>query len=146
MSSGYVDLSKLTQNERRQLNILRKQKRDLGSHYIFTEISGGILRVEEKTGDSLKMANEITAWNKYITDKVKYKPNWTAFNEAKQSLIDSGASQQEIDAFERNNTTLRITSEFYNLLTDSIGKSATNNELEELKHRHSEIMNALKER
>jgi hypothetical protein len=29
------------------------------------------------------MADEITAWNKHIAERVKYKPNWDAFNEAK---------------------------------------------------------------
>lgn len=147
MPSGYIDKSKLTISERRQLDILRKQKRDLGSHYIFTEDPvTGILHVENKTGEALQMADEITAWNKHIAEKVKYKPNWDAFNEAKQQLIDSGASQQEIDDFVRNNTTTRITSEFYDTLRIAVGKSATNKELEDLKHRHSEILNAIKER
>jgi len=73
------------------LEVLRKQKRDLGSHYIFTE-ENGILKVEPKTGESLKMADEITAWNDYLKNKVNYKPDWTSFNKAKQELINSGAS------------------------------------------------------
>ena len=64
MPSGFVDLSKLTQNERHQLDLLRRQKRDLGSHYIFTD-SNGVLVVEEKSGDALKIADEISNWNKY---------------------------------------------------------------------------------
>lgn len=147
LPSGYIDKSRLTPSERRQLDILRKQKRDLGSHYIFTEDPNiGILHVENKTGEALQMADEITAWNRYISEKVKYKPNWDDFNAAKQSLIDSGASQQEVDDFIRNNTTTRITSEFYDTLRTAVGKSATNKELEDLKHRHSEILNAIKER
>lgn len=147
MPSGFIDLSKLTISERRQLDILRKQKRDLGSHYIFTEDPDtGILHVENKVGEALQMADEITAWNKHIAERVKYKPNWDAFNEAKQQLIDSGASQQEVDDFIRNNTTTRITSEFYDTLRTAVGKSATTPELENLKRRHSEILNAIKER
>lgn len=147
MPSGFVDLSKLTISERRQLDVLRKQKRDLGSHYIFTEDPDtGILHVENKVGEALQMADEITAWNRHIAERVKYKPNWDAFNEAKQQLIDSGASQQEVDDFIRNNTTTRITSEFYDTLRTAVGKSATTPELEDLKRRHSEILNAIKER
>ena len=146
MQNGFINLSKLTVNERRQLDILRKQKRNLGSHYIFDE-QNGILHVEEKTGDALKMADEISSWNKYITDKIKYKPNWQAFNDAKQQLIDQyGANSQEVLSFEKNNTTLRITPEFYDLLHDVVGIAASTPELQDLKKRHSEILNAIKER
>ena len=146
MESGLVDLSKLTLNERSQLNQYRKEKRDLGSHYIFTEGSDGILRVEEKSGDALKMADEISNWNNYITDKVKYKPDWTAFNKAISDLRAQGATQDEIDDFKRNNTVMRITPEFYDTLNKVIGKSVTSPKLEQLKRRHREIINALKER
>lgn len=146
MESGLVDLSKLTVNERSQLNQYRRQKRDLGSHYIFTEGSDGILRVEEKIGDALKMADEISEWNKYITDKVKYKPDWTAFNKAISDMQAQGATQDEIDAFRRNNTVMRLTPEFYETLHKVVGKGATSKTLEQLKRRHTEIINALKER
>ena len=146
MESGLVDLSKLTINERSQLNQYRRQKRDLGSHYIFTEGSDGILRVESKTGDALKMADEISEWNKYITDKVKYKPDWTAFNKAIADMQAQGATQDEIEAFKRNNTVMRLTPEFYDTLHKVVGKGATSKKLEQLKRRHTEIINALKER
>lgn len=146
MESGLVDLSKLTVNEKHRLEEYRKQKRDLGSHYIFTYASDGILRVEEKTGDALKMADEISQWNRYLTDKVKYKPDWTAFNKAVSDLQAQGATQDEIDAFKRNNTVMRITPEFYDLLHKVVGKAATSDKLEALKARHREIINALKSR
>lgn len=146
MESGLVDLSKLTINERSQLNQYRKQKRDLGSHYIFTEATDGILRVEEKTGDALKMADEISAWNRYVNDKVKYKPDWTAFNKAIADMTAEGATQEEIAAFRRNNTVMRITPEFYEVLHRVVGKAATSEKLEKLKSRHKEILNALKDR
>lgn len=145
MTNGFVDLSKLSVNERRQLEVLRKQKRDLGSHYIFTE-ENGILKVEPKTGESLKMADEITAWNDYLKNKVNYKPDWTSFNQAKQQLINNGATQQEIQNFERNNTTIRLTSEFYDILQSVSKHSFVSKELNDLKHRHREIINALKVR
>lgn len=146
MESGLVDLSKLTLNEKSQLNQYRREKRDLGSHYIFTEGTDGILRVEEKTGDALKMADEISDWNRYVTDKVKYKPDWTAFNQAISDLQKNGASEDEIENFKRNNTVMRITPEFYDALNRVLGKSVTSKKLEQLKHRHREIINALKER
>ena len=146
MESGLVDLSKLTLNERSQLNQYRKQKRDLGSHYIFTEGTDGVLRVEEKSGDALKMADEISEWNKYITDKVKYKPDWDAFNKAIDDMKAEGATQDEIDAFKRNNTVMRITPEFYDTLHKVVGTAATSKKLEQLKRRHTEIINALKNR
>jgi len=146
MASGFVDLSKLTQNERHQLDLLRRQKRDLGSHYIFTD-SNGVLVVEEKSGDALKIADEISNWNKYITDKIHYKPDWKAFNKAKAEIeAKYGANSQEVIDFEKTNKTMRITPEFYDLLHDVVGTAATTPELERLKKRHSEIINALKDR
>lgn len=146
MESGFVNLSELTLNEKNQLELLRKQKRNLGSHYVFDE-RNGILHVEEKTGDSLKMADEISAWNSFISNKVKYKPNWDAFNRAKQELIDKyGENSAEVLQFQKNNTTIRITQQFYDLLHEVVGTAATNPEMERLKRRHSEIINALKER
>jgi len=87
-SRGYVDRRKLTQNERYELSQLRKNKRDLGSHYIFTDTGGGILHVEEKTGDALRMAEQISKWNIYLRDKVKYNPDWRSFEDAKQAILD----------------------------------------------------------
>ena len=143
---GFVDMRKISANEKHQLEVLRKKKRDLGSHYIFTEAAGGVLRVEEKVGDALKIADEISAWNKFIADKVKYKPDWTAFNQAKQNLIDNGATADEIRQFERANTVDRITNEFYELLRKVTGKGVTNPEIESLQRRYSEILSALKDR
>lgn len=143
---GFVDKSRLTTNEKTQLELLRKQKRNLGSHYIFDE-RNGIIHVEEKGPEALKMADEISAWNRYIRDKVKYKTNWNLFNEAKQQLINQyGQDSQQVRDFISNNTTIRITQEFYELLHDVVGTAATNPELEKLKQRHSEIINALKNR
>ena len=45
-----------------------------------------------------------------------------------------------------NNTITRITPEFYDTLNRVLGKSVTSKKLEQLKHRHREIINALKER
>lgn len=144
--NGFVDIRNLTEFERSQLELLRKKKRDLGSHYIFTEVAGGVLKVEEKQGDALKIADEIYKWNKFISDKVKYKPNWDAFNEAKQNLINDGASKEEILNFERANTTNKITDDFYDLLGRVVGKGVTNPEIEYLKRRYSEILTAIKGR
>jgi hypothetical protein len=41
---------------------------------------------------------------------------------------------------------MRITSDFYNLLHDVVGTSVTNKEYENLRRRHQEIINALKDR
>ena len=144
VNDEFVDLSKLTQNELVQLRDLRKRKRDLGSYYTFTDI-GGILHVEEKTGDALQIAKEITAWNKYINGKVNYNPDWNAFNAAKRTIEEQfGKDSEEVRNFVRSNTIKRITPEFYDLLKQAIGVGATSKHLEELKARHRQIINALK--
>lgn len=79
---GNIDKSKITESDRHKLDSYRKQKRDLGSHYIFQETSEGILHVEEKTDEALKIAEEISNWNRYVADKIKYVPDFEKYNEA----------------------------------------------------------------
>lgn len=143
---GFVDKSKLTQNERRQLDLLRKQKRDLGSHYIFKDSGNGILAVEEKTGDALKMADEISEWNRFVSDKIKYKPDWDQFNAAKEQMRKNGATEQQILEFERNNTVQRLTPEFYEILKKCSKSKYEHEELLRLQKRYSEIISELKSR
>ena len=144
MKNGFFYESELSPEELKQLRALVEQKKSLGRHYNFSYDKNGILNIEEKEGDALRIAEEITSWNSFIQDKVKYKPNWMKYDDAKQALIDSGATQQEIDAFENNNTSLRITSEFWDLLKKINKTKQPNSRLQELKRRHSEIINYLK--
>jgi hypothetical protein len=60
---GYFDIMKLNNTQRNRLEILRKEKRNLANHYMFTTDSDGILHVEEKVGESAKIANELYKWN-----------------------------------------------------------------------------------
>lgn len=84
---NYIDTSKLTSQELKRLKNLRKQKRDLGSHYIITSDKTGLLHVEEKVGDALKVADEISRWNNFLRDHVKYKPDWKTFNKIKEDVL-----------------------------------------------------------
>ena len=84
---NYIDTSKLTSQELKRLKNLRKQKRDLGSHYIITSDKNGLLHVEEKVGDALKVADEISRWNNFLRDHVKYKPDWKTFNKVKEDVL-----------------------------------------------------------
>ena len=84
---NYIDTSKLTYQELKRLKNLRKQKRDLGSHYIITSDKTGLLHVEEKVGDALKVADEISRWNNFLRDHVKYKPDWKTFNKVKEDVL-----------------------------------------------------------
>ena len=84
---NYIDTSKLTSQELKRLKNLRKQKRDLGSHYIITSDKTGLLHVEEKVGDALKVADEISRWNNFLRDHVKYKPDWKTFNKVKEDVL-----------------------------------------------------------
>lgn len=144
MKDGFFYESELSPDELKQLKVLVEQKKSLGRHYNFSYDKNGILNIEEKDGDALRIANEISSWNSFIQDKVKYKSNWKKYNDAKQALIDSGASQDEIDAFERNNVSNKITSEFWEVLKKINKVKQPNDKLNELKRRHSEIINYLK--
>lgn len=179
---SYIDTTKLTSSELKRLKTLRKQKRDLGSHYIITsDPQTGLLSVEEKQGDALKIADEISSWNQFLRGHVKYKPNWDVFNKVKeqtlgkdvekqlrtlrsQSFLDPNKTytEEQINAakdaenqynklykkytqFMNDNAGYQITSQFWDLLKDSLG-SYDDTELKMLTKRHSELVSALKGR
>ncbi|MBO5632184.1 MAG: hypothetical protein J5965_24260 [Aeriscardovia sp.] len=70
---GYVDSTKLTAHERQRMKDLRKQKRELACPYIFNSLSDGTVTLVEKKGEDAEIAEQITKWNNFIFNHVKYK-------------------------------------------------------------------------
>lgn len=84
---NYFDQSKLTVEERKRLDILKIRKRDLACPYIITTTEDGLMHVEAKTGDALRIAEEISSWNNFVGQHVKYKSNMKLFNAIKDEVL-----------------------------------------------------------
>ena len=133
---GWFDKSKLSAQDRRLYDSLITQKRELGSHYYFST-NNGALSLKEKTGDALRMADEISDWNHFLTKHVKYDKNIELYNK-KRSQVPAN----KLAEFDRENTVASFTPQFYDLL-EQLG-SLQSPELIKLKKRQSEIINKLK--
>lgn len=111
---GWFDSTKLTKNEINQLKKYRQEKEDLSNFYTYITTSNGRIIIEEKTGDALQIARELSEWKNIRSKYIKYTPNWDKFNQAKQELINRyGADSKEVIDFEKNNTSKRISQDFW---------------------------------
>lgn len=133
---GWFDKSKLSTQDRLLYDALMTQKRELGSHYYFST-DNGILSLKEKTGDALRMADEISAWNEFLTKHVRYSKNIELYNK-KRSEIPAN----KLLEFDRENTVTSFTPQFYEVLSE-LGH-AQSSELIRLQKRQREIISKLK--
>lgn len=133
---GWFDKSKLSTQDRRLYDALMTQKRELGSHYYFST-DNGILSLKEKTGNALRMADEISAWNEFLTKHVRYSKNIELYNK-KRSEIPAN----KLLEFDRENTVTSFTPQFYEVLSE-LGH-ARSPELIRLQKRQREIVSKLK--
>lgn len=133
---GWFDKSKLSTQDRRLYDALMTQKRELGSHYYFST-DNGILSLKEKTGNALRMADEISAWNEFLTKHVRYSKNIELYNK-KRSEIPAN----KLLEFDRENTVTSFTPQFYEVLSE-LGH-ARSPELIRLQKRQREIISKLK--
>ena len=133
---GWFDKSKLSTQDRRLYDALMIQKRELGSHYYFST-DNGILSLKEKTGNALRMADEISAWNNFLTKHVRYSKNKELYNK-KRSEVPAN----KLLEFDKENTVTSFTPQFYELL-DELGHLQSP-ELTRLQKRQREIISKLK--
>lgn len=133
---GWFDKSKLSTQDKRLYDALMTQKRELGSHYYFST-DNGILSLKEKTGNALRMADEISAWNEFLTKHVRYSKNIELYNK-KRSEIPAN----KLLEFDRENTVTSFTPQFYEVLSE-LGH-ARSPELIRLQKRQREIVSKLK--
>lgn len=133
---GWFDKSKLSSQDKRLYESLMTQKRELGSHYYFST-DNGILSLKEKTGNALRMADEISAWNNFLTKHVRYSKNKELYNK-KRSEVPAN----KLLEFDKENTVTSFTPQFYELL-DELGHLQSP-ELTRLQKRQREIISKLK--
>lgn len=125
---GYFMPYRLGRSDRDLLERLQREKQQLSNFYDRIEASSGEVRIVPKTGDALRMAEEIHAWYNYINGKIKYKPNIEKYNAGLKKLQDqlqnaSSSSeklkiQNRIKSYLHYNSKWQYTEEFQNLLNE----------------------------
>lgn len=125
---GYFMPYRLGRSDRDLLERLQMEKQQLSNFYDRIEVSSGEVKIVPKTGDALRMAEEIHAWYNYINGKIKYKPNVEKYNAGLRKLQDqlqnaSSSSeklkiQKRIKSYVYYNSKLQYTEEFQNLLNE----------------------------
>ena len=125
---GYFMPYRLGKSDRDLLERLQREKQQLSNFYDRIEVSSGEVKIVPKTGDALRMAEEIHAWYNYINGKIKYKPNVEKYNAGLKKLQDQlqNASssleklkiQKRIKSYVYYNSKLQYTEDFQNLLNE----------------------------
>lgn len=125
---GYFMPYRLGKSDRDLLERLQREKQQLSNFYDRIEASSGEVKIVPKTGDALRMAEEIHAWYNYINGKIKYKPNVEKYNAGLKKLQDqlqnaSSSSerlkiQNRIKSYVYYNSKLQYTEDFQNLLNE----------------------------
>lgn len=125
---GYFMPYRLGRYDRDLLERLQREKQQLSNFYDRIEVSSGEVKIVPKTGDALRMAEEIHAWYNYINGKIKYKPNVEKYNAGLKKLQDqlqnaSSSSeklkiQKHIKSYVYYNSKLQYTEDFQNLLNE----------------------------
>lgn len=125
---GYFMPYRLGRSDRDLLERLQREKQQLSNFYDRIEVSSGEVKIVPKTGDALRMAEEIHAWYNYINGKIKYKPNVEKYNAGLKKLQDqlqnaSSSSeklkiQKRIKSYVYYNSKLQYTEDFQSLLNE----------------------------
>lgn len=125
---GYFMPYRLGKSDRDLLERLQREKQQLSNFYDRIEVSSGEVKIVPKTGDALRIAEEIHAWYNYINGKIKYKPNVEKYNAGLKKLQDqlqnaSSSSeklkiQKRIKSYIYYNSKLQYTEDFQNLLNE----------------------------
>ena len=139
---GYIDPSKLTPHERQRIKDLRQQKRELACPYTFNSLSDGTVTLEEKRGIDAEIAQQISRWNKYIADHVKYKQNDAKFETA---LSKFEKDSPEYKQFLEFNTIQIINPEFWKIVLKP-NRAEQSDEYKELQERYRAIVEHIKHR
>lgn len=122
---GYFMPHRLGSSDRDLLERLQREKQQLSNFYDRIEVSSGEVKIVPKTGDALRMAEEIHAWYNYINGKLKYKPNAEKYSAGLKKLKDLQAKgspsekvkiERWIQSYLHFNSKLQYTEDFQNLL------------------------------
>lgn len=137
---------KLDRDDYQSLQDLLKIQQNLSNPYIITyDANGKIDKIEEKVGDQLRMANEITAFNRALAGKIKFTPNYDKYNAAKEAIKNKfGENSNEYKAFVYNFSTRAVSPLYYAKLEEIFGPRSSEviNGLDEINNKIRAIINA----
>lgn len=134
-----VNISQLSATNKAKLEELQRAKDELGSIY-HTERDhlGNITLFEKKTGDELRMAEEIMNWRSVLYKNIKYYSNTTKFAEDRQKLVNKfGVNSREVVDFDYHFSALQISQDFWDQF------SGTGIDTYELRQRRQSIVNTI---
>jgi hypothetical protein len=104
-----------------------------------------LTKIEEKTGDSARIAKEIRAWNKYKSKHISYKQNWDNFNKAYDKVKQKfGEDSIQARRFYFENVSKAISPNYYSEIENLFGMRPDDPVLTDLLARRSAIINACK--
>lgn len=137
--TGDIDITKLKPEEKQRYDALAQEKKQLASPYFITvnENTGEIETIEIKTGDELRIANELRSWYEFIQDKVTYIPDETAFYRALNQISDPIKRQQFIE----QNSRLEIDPVFYEQIESIFGETQLSEEAKAARYAKSKLLN-----
>lgn len=136
---GFINTNLLSPQEKKQLEVLRRQKNALSSHYESWVDSDGITNVRAKEGDALRIADELSDWYAFIKNHVKFKINYDVYNKRLSEITDPN----ERNRFINDNTSMQFTDDFYDLLSQ-LGRKYKDPRLDALNKRKKELINLMK--
>lgn len=145
IKTGVPVIGKLKQQEQLHYKQLMQQKANLASIYdVIQDDNGNIISFKKKEGEALRIAEEIQAWHDYLKGRVKYKPNYTKFNQDRQKLVDAyGENSLIVKQFDQSNTTYSLTPYFYKELAKH-APQYFDEDLKKLYQRRRSILNLIK--
>ena len=116
---GYIASWKLTQSQQKQLTQLRAQLKGLGR--IFNQDGS------KKTGEELETAQEITAWNAYISNKIDYSVDQDKYEEDLQKVKDAyGENSAQVNQFVHDNSINTVNPKYYDAVAEICGSILSN--------------------
>ena len=85
---GVPIVADLTRSEQLLLKSLQEQKADLSNPYIIVrDTQGNITSLQEKSGDALIIAQELSAWYYHQAQFLKSKADFNKYQSAEQKII-----------------------------------------------------------
>lgn len=139
---GVPVTAKLSRIERLQLKALQQQRQDLSNPYIITkDTSGNITDVQEKTGDALTIAEELSAWYYHQSQFIKTKPDKARYQAAEQEIIKTyGNNSPEHVEFKNTYSYTTINPDLQKL----VGHVYIPDNIRDLQNRKRKILGAVK--
>lgn len=131
--------------DKAKLDELLRQKQELSSPFkIQYDATGKIIGFTPKSGDELRMANEIRAFNKWLSDVRGFKPNLERYKEVEAKVkAKYGANSIQYKQFVYENTATEISDKYYQEIANLFEKKSMSEDVEILMAERNAIRKAI---